>query len=351
MQALIEYNVTDTMLSELKDRYGNMLLDIDDELGLKEKLKPGLRELQQIRTGVEKKRKELNADAHEWIRRVNAEGSRITDFIKSLEEPMKANRKEIEAELDRRKREKEEAERKRVETIKFAIAEIDKMAESLGMSDSAEIKSRIEHLNRIEVSEESFAEFVIEAEEARDGALVDCRALLVKREAFEGEQKRLKEEAERQRKEREEMEAQRREIEEAKRKLREEQEKIEAVKREAERKERERLEAIEREKAEEKALQEAVALAEKQKREAEERAAQKAKQEQEERERREAEEAKRIATIKEAAPSVPLIVRWLDEMTVTADNAPEVHELYQKKVDDLSSQIVKSIESFRNAHF
>ena len=237
-------------------------------------------------TTTAKGRAEIASIAHKVARSktyLDGIGKDLVDQYKEIPKKIDANRKRIRDELDALKDEVrrpltewEEAEKARVQGIKDRIEVIRQHA---GMSeDSAMTKAAIARLEAVAI-DESFAEFVTEAAQAKDKALTILRADLeycLKREAEAAELARLRAEAakreqedrdrkiaeaaaEKARRDAEEKAA--REKAEAERKAKEEREAAERreleLKLAAEKAERARLEAIERAEREKQAAIEA----------------------------------------------------------------------------------------------
>ncbi len=107
---LKKFNVTDAAISELTDNYMQLAVNgIDDKDGLKA-VKEARSVVKRHRIDVDKRRKELNADALECQRRINGEAKRITALLELIESHLEAQEKKVDDEIERIKREKEEAE-------------------------------------------------------------------------------------------------------------------------------------------------------------------------------------------------------------------------------------------------
>jgi len=276
MTAVVKYDVTDATIADLKERYTG--LTISDREGY-DHVRKAIGEVVTLRTGVEKMRKALKADALEWGRRVDAEAKRITAELLSIEQPLKATKKEVDDRKAAEKAEKERIERERVEGIKARIQEMNDAALDLEDMKSEQIRQVLEEVTAREVTKEHFAEFTEHAEAIKAQAVQKIGRALVRvfdREKEQAELAAAREKLEQERKAREEaeakIEAERRAKEEAERKIRQEAEaKIEAERKAKEAAERELLEqkqAEERRKAEAetraKEEAEAKAVAEKQ---------------------------------------------------------------------------------------
>lgn len=255
----ITYNVTDGQIADIRNRLSNVSFATKDgyETG-----RAGIAECRTLRTAVEKRRKELKADALEYGRQVDEVAKHLTQELEKIEEPLKAAKKLVDDEADRIKREKAEAEE----------------------------RARREEYARQQAEEEARLRSIREAEEARIAA--DRAAVEAERAEQEAKRKKFEEEwaAEEAR-----LKAEREKLE---------QDRLQAVREEEARQadaraEQDRLAAIEREKlaAERRELEAAKAQA------AAEEAArqQRIRQEQEERERAEREALEAEARAREEA--------------------------------------------------
>lgn len=256
-KAIKKFNVADADISEMKKNYMALSISgIDDKKGYK-----AVYDARQIVKGkrilVERKRKELNQDAQEYIKAVNGEAKRITELLEPIELHLENEETRIEQERERLKKEAAEREAARIQD------RIDKLhAYGYGV-DYAAIKSMtdIEFNDTLGQARVSFEK---EQEEKRIAA--------EKAEQERIEQERLKkEESERLAKERELLEKQRKEQEEKEKALLYEQQILEAEKKaielqkqkEADEKaavERKRLQEIEDQKRAEEEKQRALSL-------------------------------------------------------------------------------------------
>lgn len=231
--------------------------------------------------------KALVADWKAKVKKVDGARKQIRDNLDALKTEVRQPLTEWEAEQERIRLEKIEAEEKRVAGIREKIESLNMYA-SPGMRSKA-IQAIIDEVSAEEITEAHYHEFTEEAERVKQGTLAALNQSLEARKAWEEEQQKAKEEAER-------LEAERKKQEEEAAKLRAEQEALEAERRkiqeEKDRIERERKAEEERKAREEfkrKAKEEARIKAEQEAKEKAEREA----REKEERERREAEERKR----------------------------------------------------------
>lgn len=132
------YNTAAASLAELEKQYKDVPVDLSTKEGL-ELCKETAKKFQKLRTGVERTRKDANADAQAHIKKVNGEAKDIQDRIAPLEDKFAKP-------LNERK-----------ERIKSGIAEIDNVVEVCRGRDSAFIGEKIQWLESVDVKD--FFEF------------------------------------------------------------------------------------------------------------------------------------------------------------------------------------------------
>ena len=154
---LVEYGVTDAALATLKDKYA-VVPDAATKEGYAE-IKAGLKELTPLRTDVEKKRKELKADALEYGRKVDGEAKRITGVILELETPFKEAKKLQDEKEERIKQEALEKERARIAAIEQKVTGIKNLTEGLLGAELSTLEGRLEQANETEITNVIFEDF------------------------------------------------------------------------------------------------------------------------------------------------------------------------------------------------
>lgn len=114
----IKYPVAEKAIGKLIAEYTKLTIEgIDDREGYAS-VDSARKDLKSKRVAIEHKRKELNEDARKYINAVNGEAKRLTDMITPIESRLKDMTDEIDSEKARIKKEKEEAEmRKLMERI------------------------------------------------------------------------------------------------------------------------------------------------------------------------------------------------------------------------------------------
>jgi seryl-tRNA synthetase len=107
---LKKFNVSDAAIADLSEKYMPLVVNgINDSEGLKAII-AARKIIRGYRIDVDKRRKDLNADALEYQRRINAEAKRITAMLEPIEGHLMAEENKISDEIEQIKRKKEEAE-------------------------------------------------------------------------------------------------------------------------------------------------------------------------------------------------------------------------------------------------
>jgi colicin import membrane protein len=171
-----EYTETALALAELKQRFAKLVPDTSTPKGLAS-LTKDVAELRTLRTGIEKKRKELKAPLIAQEKKLDAEAARITSEIVTLEEPLKLQLDEANNRIEQAKQAKLEAERVRVEELKNVIFGIRETPASLIGKPSNIINGALVRLRGTDLTEEKFAEFYAEARDALDAAIVRVQSM------------------------------------------------------------------------------------------------------------------------------------------------------------------------------
>lgn len=163
---VITYNVTDAAIAELRKKY-EILPDPATPQGYKD-IKSGIAEIRETRTGVEKTRKTLKADALEYGRRVDARAREIRESLESIEQPMKDLKASEDARRQRIKDAKIQEEAARVKAIEDKAEGIkDVYRDALGKS-SAYVAEKLKELKEMQIHEEDFQEMTERAEVLRE---------------------------------------------------------------------------------------------------------------------------------------------------------------------------------------
>ena len=181
-------------------------LQADTKVGY-EAVKVGLRELQKLRTGVDKSRKDLNDGAQKYIKTVNTEAKRVQALIAAIEEPLKQRKLAVDDKIEndriaaaaieqaridaQQKAEQEAIEKRQAEERKKLIEE----QEAVRLErEKLEIKKRELEASRerVEAQQRAIKEEQEQAEQARQA---EIRMEERRKEEEELKAKRLKEEA------------------------------------------------------------------------------------------------------------------------------------------------------------
>lgn len=288
---IAEYNETAAALAVLREKYCTVFA-VTTTKGMDE-AKKARAEVKGYRVALEKVRKEIKAPALERSRLIDEEAKRITAELLAIEEPIDQQIKAEEQRKEEEKAAKARAEAARLAAIAARISALRNLVSPVANQPATTIETELEKVQKLELSETEYQEFMPDAIEALNEARKDLQAALNARLLYEAEQARIKAEQEaeaaRIKAEREEL-AKLREIEAARQA---EQARIEAESRQAE----EARLKVEREaqEAELKAKREAMEAELKAQRE------EQARQEQAARQAREAEEARLKAEREEQA--------------------------------------------------
>lgn len=308
----VVFSVTDAGIAELEAKHRGLVVAHGDKKGYLA-LTQAIAEVRTARTDVEKRRKELKQDALEYGRLVDSTARQITERLEAIEGPLKANKEQIDAENERIRKEKEEAERLRIAGIQSLIAVIANAPAAFAAASTERLRQAIEKAEAMEISIAEYEEFTQQATDAKASTIAALNDLLTARiAADEAEAARLAEqaridaerkaEAERLAAEQARLAAERAEFDRQQAEARRQQEQAERARREAEAAEQAKRDAeakaqqaeLDRQRAELKAAQDALA-------EQQRKAAEAAQAEADAKARKEAEKAAKAAQAKLAA--------------------------------------------------
>ncbi len=303
-----------------------------------------------MRTGIDKRRKELNADYHARIADNNAAGKILTTAISPAEQHLRV---EVDTEDDRKaaiKAEKERLEVERVDGIQALIHNIRSMVTSLNGMDSTALTTLRDEIGSITLPPDEYMEFMAEANQAVQDAHNAAKSALDDRLVWEAEEAARKLETERLEKVRKEQEIEAERL----RKIQEEQDAKRAeedarlfAERAAIQAEKDKLEAEKKAEQERKDLE---AMREKVKTEAERAAKEKVEREERERlakETAEAEEKERLEALK---PDKEKLLAYADELldvglpVLESKNAEDVLHVAHLAVSELTNILRDSVE-------
>ena len=264
-QELKKYNLPDAEIAQMEKDF--LILKVKDprDLDAYNLCKVRHQEVRDIRVSIEKKRKELKAGSIAFGKAIEAEAKRLTVAVLKIETHLLIQRKVVEDDQERKHREKEEAEAKRLEDIRLEEERKRKEEDDRQEKERQRLagieKKQQEERDRIAAEDKRIAEEKIRQD--KEAIRQEEEAKRLEREAKEAEEKKEREAKEAEEQKQKEIEDSKRlQEEEKKRKEREaeaakEREKqrladIEKAKKdEADRIEKERLEALEAKRKEE----------------------------------------------------------------------------------------------------
>lgn len=154
----------------------------------------GYMELKNARVAIEKAGKDAREDANAFQKAVIEEVKRLTAITTEEEARLQALRDEYDAEREREKAAKAAAEKARVDGIRKRIAEIQAVPSLLVGKPSRTVATAVEGLEELEITEESFAEFVDEAKAVHLMAVAKLNDMLSAQITHEAEQARIADE-------------------------------------------------------------------------------------------------------------------------------------------------------------
>jgi hypothetical protein len=132
-EEIVKYDVTDAAISDMKARYMALTVKgLDDRQGLAE-VHEARMFVKGKRLEVEKKRKELKADALAWGQKVDAEARRITKLLEPIETHLTTEEEKITKEKERIKA---EAERKAQETAQDRVNQFAQVGRPLPFAEA-----------------------------------------------------------------------------------------------------------------------------------------------------------------------------------------------------------------------
>lgn len=143
---IVTYSVTTAEIAKLAEKYKTVPAD----LSVKEDYKfvqKATAHLRGLRSDVEKRRKELKADALAWGKKVDATAKEITEKIVEIEEPLATAKKAYDTAVEVKKREEALVEERRVDGIAETIAGIKALTEANISCNSATI---MEVINKVQ---------------------------------------------------------------------------------------------------------------------------------------------------------------------------------------------------------
>jgi phage-related minor tail protein len=243
---LVTYDITDAAIHQMEQAYmGYTIMGLEDKEGF-DMVHEARMVVKGKRIEVEKRRKELKADALAWGRKVDSEAKKIFKKLEPIENHLKAEEDKI---TEEKRRIKEEEERKEQERVQERIDQLAKFEFSMPFFEVAVMTDEefnITLANAATTHEIKLAERAAEERIQKEKEETD-------RFAREAEENRLALERQRLKEIREEQEAEAAKIKAEQQRVAEERQALEDEKRKAveekERREREKKEKANREKA------------------------------------------------------------------------------------------------------
>lgn len=184
------YSATAAGLAEMRERFNPDLIPEEVTSENYPTIKEAATTLQKLRTGLDKRRKEIKAPYKEAVDLIDGRARELTAEIKEIEEPWKAAK----TEFDERAKRKEAARQAKIEEVFSYLRTVRDNAYSMG---SAELAKTLETLNGETC--EGAMERVSEALELRNqviSTLGDLYAQKIDQEQAEAENARLRAEKE-----------------------------------------------------------------------------------------------------------------------------------------------------------
>ena len=192
---VVNYSVTMAEIAKLQEEYKEVPADLTVKANY-EMVRKAAAHLRGLRGDVEKRRKELKADALAWGKLVDGTAKEITEKLLAIEEPFATAKKEFDTAAEIAKREAAIAEERRVDGIAERIANIRALVEKNISSPSASIKLDMEALEQGGMADEWAMEFAEKANTAISETLAKLGELLamkLQQETFAVEQAKAEE--------------------------------------------------------------------------------------------------------------------------------------------------------------
>ncbi len=203
-----EYSQTALALDDLKKRLSTVP-DYSNTKGYAEG-EEGRKELKGYRVALDKKRKELGAEARKHLELINGEAKRINNVIVGLENPFIEAKKAEDEKVERIKREEAEKEQRRVEAIESTIkwmrnlVFVNRTPVSIGES--------IKQVESIIPDDGSYDEFADAVSHVKSDVLIELNSMMDDAAKRVKEAARVADEAAKQKEQRKVLEAQQAEI-------------------------------------------------------------------------------------------------------------------------------------------
>jgi colicin import membrane protein len=174
---IAEYSATEAGLTELRSRMANVIHDVTTRDGMTAARKDR-RECVSLRVALEEIRKREKAPVLERGRLLDTEAKRIEAAILEIETPIDSQIITQEQREEAVRREKAEAEQRRIQKLRDRVAVIARIPLSLVGQPLNVLREMVATMNANEIDEAEFAELTTDAKAARETSLVQVRQML-----------------------------------------------------------------------------------------------------------------------------------------------------------------------------
>jgi len=189
----VQYNLTEAAIKKLREDYDPALIPDTEKKGDEGYLvvHEKVMSITKVRTAIEKKRKELKADALSWGRLVDGKAKELTEIIEAIEAPWKT----LKTDLDEKEaREAEEARERELEAMQIIEAKIEQLKSAtnglLGLP-VIQLKERLALIQGVTI-DESYGEYVEAAEHHKNAAIKAITETIASQELLEEQQAQVK---------------------------------------------------------------------------------------------------------------------------------------------------------------
>jgi hypothetical protein len=189
MNEIQEYNGVEAALSEIRSRYAGRVYDVTTKTGMAV-ARLARREVREVRTGLEKLRKDIKAPALARCQAIDTEAKRITGELLKIEQPIDEVIAAEELRAEREKQERLRAEALRVAGIKERIEAFNVMPP--WGAKAADIMARLCEVDAMLVTTDIFQEFTEAAAIAKGQAFTRLTTMHAEAKAIEDEQEKLR---------------------------------------------------------------------------------------------------------------------------------------------------------------
>ena len=188
---LIKFDITDLAISEMKNKTADLKVTDNKE---RADVTVHLLQVKKIRVAVEAKRVELKADAIAFGRNVDKEAGRIKELLLEVENPLKEMRTKYDDKKEAEKAEKERIEAERVAAVQKKMDDMRGFPECAVSETACGVKSAIQRLTDIEITQEEYNEFFMDAKHIKKTVLAKLEDIYTSAVAREAEDERLEKE-------------------------------------------------------------------------------------------------------------------------------------------------------------